>query len=597
MIVTVMRPAADDAERLELLALRVCGTAQTAALPPDLRVAIADLAAFLAQNDQAASPQVDLPDRVSIDLLFEAAMRTPDLLRSSALAPLLPYSTPQQVADLLDHARGLADTDARSRLLSVLAPYLDADQAGQGLAMTADIVVRGQLIHCLTALLPRLAPAPRSEAMARMLHLLSELLHLMREVGTHDSQLFWTLAPHLRLPEMEAALVVVHDMTTPVERVSMLALVGEHLTPAQRDHVLSDMNHVDDGNLIAHRLSSLAPWLDERQMTTARSIAEGISDPGCRVRALTGLVPHLPPQQQSGAIASAAAAARTAGADDSIAIIALPQLVEMLDHEQLGVLLSAVPSARWENTQAYQIGLLAPHLAPRQLDTALAIAGGLGDPSCRVTALASLLPHLAAEHREPAAAAALAAVTAVSFPWDSLIGIAAWLTRDQLDTATDIVAGMDDAYRGTALAGLIAHLDAAQSDRALGMAMSINDEHSRAEAFVALAGHVHSDSLVLITAAAAELEDLELRIDTTIAIAPHIAPAARDEAISSAVSWARTVNDPGTRAKALILLAEHLRDDHRRTTLVDAFVTADAVEEDLERLMLLKGIIPRVLTD
>ena len=106
-------------------------------------------------------------------------------------------------------------------------------------------------------------------------------------------------------------------------------------------------------------------------LAQALAAATAITDDCDRAWALTGLAPHLPPEQQADVLAQALAAT-TAITDDYVRPEAFSGLAEHLPPDLLALALDAAAAIAGDSARAEALSALAEHLPPDLLGQALA---------------------------------------------------------------------------------------------------------------------------------------------------------------------------------------------------------------------------------
>ncbi|WP_212842875.1 hypothetical protein [Catellatospora sp. IY07-71] len=582
-----------DHERLDMLARRAVAAAAAVTWTPGeradpaeaaLRTALADLAELLGIADGSRDERtVQVPAEVTPELLYRAAATLPDEgHRTSMVIGLLPHLTDARFREVVAQLPELAEYP-RSRLVVAVAERLEREQVEAVFASVMSMQTRDDFVHAIAALLPYLAEPQRDLAIPKVLRQLTG--HPYR-VG----EFVLALAPKLTAPELAAALEQFAAATPPSERLRTLTWIGAHLTADQRDDTLDLILELQDGNAAAVDLTALAPHLDDAQLERAVAAAATRSDPGHRARALTGLIPHLADERRPAAIAAAVQAVLAAGPDDTISNIALPDLLRHLAPEQIQLILDMVGARPRVPRGGRHVVLLAPYLTPAQLRQALTSADSAGYAGDRYASLAAIAPQFPPGER--AAAVDLALCTLKSYDgWAGLDpNLAAVMTPHQRDTTLDVAAGRAD--RASIMAGLAAHLDPAQLDRALAAGLEAADGDERIAVLVALAPHLRHDALGAALAALEAVPDPQARTDALLLAAGQMPNATRTAAADAALRAAGQIADADDRALALTRLADFVEPEQRPAVLVRAYAAAMAVDEDSLRFLRLASLIP-----
>jgi hypothetical protein len=329
------------------------------------------------------------------------------------------------------------------------------------------------------------------------------------------------------------------------------------------------------------------------------AIKEGLSPAGI----LTLLSPYLTPEQNHSAQRDALVAVETINNENDRADALMELIPHLAPADGTGALVIATAfRSDWNRTRA--LTALVPHLAPEQrkeaLRNALTAAKVISDDYYRCGALGALAPHLISEQRNEALRDALAAADAIS----------------------------DRRARTAALVALAPKLATEQKDRALtdalAAARSIEDEFDRAEAIAALALHlapekidgaVH-EALAAIKPAPAFLfvpdvsparrrphsipkakslvTSEERRSAAFVALAVHLPPEEKADALREALAAAKAILFETDRAKALAALITHFPPEHRDAALREAIHAAMAIDEEFDRSGVLVALAPHL---
>ncbi|NCQ93031.1 MAG: trypsin-like serine protease, partial [Microcystis aeruginosa LG11-05] len=200
-------------------------------------------------------------------------------------------------------------------------------------------------------------------------------------------------------PELMDALVK-HEIWTPAQGLAYvrqnqdsekqaegLRAISSYLPPALLPEALEIARGIGNEDYRVKALTGLAPHLPE-VLPEALEIARGIGDEYYRAEALTGLAPHLP----ESLLPEALEIARGIG-DEYNRARALTGLAPHLPESLLPEALEIARGIGNENSRAWALTWLAPHL-PEVLPEALEVARGIGNENSRAWALTWLAPHL-----------------------------------------------------------------------------------------------------------------------------------------------------------------------------------------------------------
>ena len=397
-------------------------------------------------------------------------------------------------------------------------------------------------------------------------------------------------------------------LTNPASRFQALMTVhtsGTHDSTSLAE-ALAAATTIRDDYARARALTGLAPHLPADQqpgvLGQALAAATILSDSD-RARALTALAPHLPADQQPGVLGQALAAATTLiGSDRARALTALaPHLPADLLGQALAAATILIGSDRVQALTA-----LAPHLPAGLLGPALAAATALSDDSARARALTALAPHLPPDQQPGVLGQALAAAALTNDNYaraEALTALAPHLPAGLLGQALATATAISDGnYRAWALTALAPHLPAGLLGPALAAATALSDDSARARALTALAPHLPPDqqpgvlgqalAAAALTNASAPTSD-SARAEALTALAPHL-PA---DLLGQALATATAISDGNYRAWALTCLAPHLPADQQPGVLSQALAAATAITSDLYRAEALTGLAPHLPAD
>ena len=394
-------------------------------------------------------------------------------------------------------------------------------------------------------------------------------------------------------------------LTDPDSRFHALMTVHEHVTAARKPLItgeaLAAAAAISDDYFRAEALTGLIPHLGPDQIALALDAAATISDSYRRAEALTGLIPHLGPDQIALALDAAAAIS-----DDSyraqVLTLLVPHLPPGRRHDALAQALDAAAAISDSDGCAEALTGLVPHLPASQRSDALAraldAAAAISNDSNRAQALTRLVPHLPASQRSDALARALDAATKATrglIPLTrALTSLIPHLGPDQIALALDAAAAISDSYRrAQVLIDLMPHLPPDQQDntlaRALHASAAISNESNRAKALAELAPYLSADQLARVLDLATAISDDYHRAQALTGMAPYLPPDQLTRALDAAAAISRDYH----RAEALTGMAPYLPPDQLTRTL-DA---AAAISDDSDRARALTGLIPYLPPD
>lgn len=573
--------------------------------------------------------------RLTIREIYEAskAVKNPSECARllTTLLPLLHSSEESElpsgiVAETMDIASTIKDTEARLRSLTALAPYLPP-------------TVR---IALLLAVLDTIATLPQSDAQAGALvslapHLTGEVHHRTLTVAAHikdpapRARVLTVLAQHLpaRLqPRLRAAaLEAIASIPNEEERAIALADFAPHLEdvnendesfPVLLERALALGVNMNRRDARARALVGLQARLPHNLQGEALAAVNAIPDEHDRAQMLADLAPSLPPDLSVAALAIAhdirqrdarflalkalgsrmnEKAAERTWLDALAVAVALPRQLERvmalgelapnlpaeLKHRTLVNALTTARSITKERARVRAIATLAPLLGDYQqlLADALADAYTISNPVEKVSALIALVPFLPEEPRNKTIEVALGGMREITVEYRrsrALASLAPQLEGEALKTATDIALDIADPYdRSTTLMALLSRVLEDGREEMLkhiwDAARDIMDHYDRATALSNLWPHATADMQAEIVRAVLdavkEISDDYDRASGISVFAPLLAAESMPSALPSdsqvlreALLAACRIDTSAARAEALADLIPYWTDVH-----------------------------------
>ena len=272
--------------------------------------------------------------------------------------------------------------------------------------------------------------------------------------------------------------------------------------------------------------------------------ASRLTDPAERCRALVGLRPYVPSDEQSVIIATA---------------------------------LDAATAIRDEDACAQSLISLAPHLVPEQLSLALTTANTMDGDEGRANALSGLAPYLTPEQLQIAVGAAVAN-RLIDARAETLASLAPYLSTNQLSVALDGVSTVSDGYyKGKALKEMAPYLSPNQVSIALKMATEIGDEDDRALALIGLIPYLMVDQLPIALKAVNPLDE-EQASDLNRLI-HRLAADQQSQVLAARLKIAAAIGFEYQKATALTSLILELPPSQRAPVIAIAFEAAIAADD------------------
>jgi uncharacterized protein YeeX (DUF496 family) len=299
-----------------------------------------------------------------------------------------------------------------------------------------------------------------------------------------------------------------------------------------------------------------------------------------RAEALTALIPHLSPEQQSQVLAEALAAAREIkhGFRRAEALTALiPHLLPKQQPQVLAEALAAAREIKHGFGRAEALTALVPHLPPEQqpqvLAEALAAARKIRDGDACTEALNNLASYSPKR--------LLHTVSDIGLALLSLLGL---LFIFLLFLIYSIFLMVREGIRVEVPVGLARCLTKlGYHQKALAVVKKIVDEDIRAKVLVTLAPHLLPELLLQVLAVVRGIRDADTRADVLAALPPRLAKLGY---YREALTTAMGIQDADARAKALAALVPHMPPH----LLPQAMAVARKVERGDERDLTLAAL-------
>jgi hypothetical protein len=510
----------------------------------------------------------------ALDELLQLTIDAPDgILRALGLAALLPRLPDElrraRLAAALEAAREIPRAPWRARALAALAPHL---------------------------------PAPDRDAVET---------EVIAAVGATDGGLDQVGAlvevfPRLAEPARSRALELVGGIRDRDDRVGALARLAPELPHADLTKALGLAREIQDQDARTLTLAALAPGLAEPLLAEALAAAETLGEYP-RARAIALLAPHLPGPLLDRALDLTQSIEYPTALAEVVLPALAPRFPEPTRTAILRRALDVVAAMHDGERSAWALEQLRDLLPDELLPDALEIASGVVDrvsDEFRSDALAHNLAALAPRLAEPLRSAVL---------------------REALDAARTID---DEMYRGRTLASIAAHLDEPLYQDALAIVDEMSSPYERAMAYGYLMEGASDDWRSKIVAAISELlpqfgatdfQDVQDQQEMVLArivpwamdppagldfVVTHfqheprirtalvaLAPRLPADLLPRALDFARSIDDPGYRATALLALSEPAPEPLKLTVRAEALAASLAAGSYLLHNDALKAIV------
>jgi len=403
-----------------------------------------------------------------------AAGRLPGPARLRVIDGLVPYLDGEQLGQALVAARTIADDEEQVQALVALAPTLDTPGRRQVLQAVGRLPEAWKRAAILSALVPHLPEALRSEAVA-----------LVRE------------------PDRAAALVALVEPAPaphagPGEGGQAPGAAG---LPGAVPHILQSARRAGDcwtGALALTTLVRLAGD-DERPaiLREALEAARGLDDACCRAQTLARIAPHLAGEARQEAATRVLQAVQACAAGPRARLLgqALAAIAPFLPAGQVPAAMAearrlAAPQAWPRRPQENALAALARRLPEEAVRQELAAAGTIRDLHLRAQTLSALALRLAELGYGQEALSAARPIEPLTYQVDALLGLAPHLSlpwpREALDVAREL--GRHGAPVAARMARRLAELG--EAEEGWRAALAIVEERWQVEAMVGLAPYL-----------------------------------------------------------------------------------------------------------
>jgi len=424
------------------------------------------------------------------------AIDAPDT-RSHVIAGLAPFLSTTQLDEALTTALAIADSPAREDTVRELVPHLSTAQCDAAFPTVQAIPDADDRLTILKLVSPGLSPRRREDAVAVAL-----AVENTTEAVRAAADLIDHLPPSSRPHWTAEALARVDRLTDDDHRAATRVWLGRHLSADQVAEAHAAVEAISGPGTRSSLLAQLAPHLPAtpRDAVVAR-VREQIADWPDEADVLATLAPFLPLDGVADALTAAIAPVQS-GDDLDEDVERLLLLAPHLPPDLLTTALGEVPGIQSDEVRQQVLVGLAPLLSPDQLAMAVRLAADIGTNRRRVDTLLGLVPHLPTRReRASAVADALAAANELSGHIDEIVVSAALLPH------------LPDADRREVCAELVTTRLTADGD-------------------TATAVRILRHAAPYLTTA--ELTPMWWRRETLLAIARHGTPEALDVALDAA---------------------------------------------------------------
>ena len=383
-------------------------------------------------------------------------------------------------------------------------------------------------------------------------------------------------------------------VTGPAIRVAYLPQLVPYLASPEREHALNATLNAAfalSGSSRSIGLTSLVAYASgaQREQIVAEALMAANSEPnpGYRIDALTRLFPYvgadLFAQMRSEATAVPSPELRA-----RVLIALLPTVNDGLERDQIVRDALDAAAISKERARSRSLAIVAPHLSDDLVSRALSVAREIGDDSARVQALIACLRHLNGAEKRAALAAAVTSARVLPDPdakATALVAIAPHVAaaerEDALAEALAALDTLDPLNQALELESLAEYMHGRLMDTAISRTLDIRDAKYRVRALAALAPRLSDQQLNVLLDMSRDGRIAD-RASLIVAIVDRLEGDQLSQAVAEALAAARTFDEPQERARLLIALVPHVRQD-RDLAVSDALQATLAISDPNER--------------
>ena len=348
-----------------------------------------------------------------VDQAFLAAWSIYDArVRRRLLTQIAPRLRSQQMAEILTWIRLLADERSQIDTITALFPHLGEDQQGEVLAIARELRSERYLIDLIEAFAPHVHGQQFAEILARAyddLHSESIQADALQALATHMDrtqcsaalttargfvsdharlQVLQAVMPQLNHDQLELALTIVQRIdNNELQARGLLSLAphGQEIgQPELYAEAFDRSLTVTDGTVREELLALIVPRLNDSQLAAAMRITRTIHDRQPQAKLLASLTPYLPHASREEVLSILQASGEQEG---TAAILALETA---LHDDQVHAVLATVSTLSDEWARARILRLLIPQLQPQYLQEVFGIAYTIHNERARVSVFAAI---------------------------------------------------------------------------------------------------------------------------------------------------------------------------------------------------------------
>lgn len=420
-----------------------------------------------------------------------------ELTRLETLVDLAPWLTTAQRGQILEDILATESDYTKAQILVRLAPYLTQEQVAQALRATLTIEAKLAQIEALAGLAPYLT----EEQLGQVLQMVLEIeINLIRAKALAD------LAPSFgKMGYTDQILPAVLAIESESFQADALAGLGSYLSNGQVDQVLKVALSMRSDEAQAQILVSLVPRLTTKQalsivLRTIRDIENGLT----RVRAITGLLPHLKGHSRAELLREAFQITLSEK-EEWVRAESLVLLAPHLGSKRLGQAVQAALAMENEENQAKTLVVPAPYLSSKRLEEVLRHVLSARKEEQRLRLVGALAPYLKLLTGQPFRVRTRALLYA------------------RFDQVLFDVLKVGKEEPRLRFLGALAPLEDWRRFRDLWqVALTLDNKKDRAELMVALAPHLDGERLAQAFQAVLAIPDELTRAEALSRLAPYL---------------------------------------------------------------------------
>lgn len=554
--------------------------------------------------------------------------------RTKALTKLIPYlSTGEQekvLEEALDIAKSIEDSVSKVEALVAVVPYCSLVKQEkvlqEVLAFAKHIEDNISKIETLVKLIPHLPTGEQTGVWQEALAIVDSI-----EYGFPRAKVLFWLVPHLSNIEqakiLQEILFIASNIGSDYPRIEIMVNLIPYLPTGEKESVLQEAltiaESVNDGYLCTEMLATVAPHLSVEQLQRALTIARGVRAKSIHVRIKTWANINDRYMDRESTRLTMQIVKESSSHAKALTNLA-SRLVEL---GQLRESFALVRDIKYSSDRAKMLASLAPHLSAEHLQEALAIARNLDDNSYCSGALADLASHLAQLNQLQEALTIARSIDDGPSCTEALTNLAPYLSAEHLQEALTIASRIEDnSSRTEALANLASRLaELGELQKALVVVRSIRNVFDRASAISKLASHlvkleqpqeallivrncidIYERTIVLIDLAPhLSIEQLQdalniakrQRSSLSAKILTKLAPYVSAVQLQEALIIAKSIEDRSVRIEALANLAPYLSADTGEKVLQEALAIARSIGNAVDQAIELTYLAPYFLPD